>query len=53
MDDELNRIIPLDPYEPYSMHQVIHHVVDRGTFLEIQPVGLRMPSLDWRRIGGH
>jgi propionyl-CoA carboxylase beta chain len=28
-DDALNAIVPLDPTEPYSMHEVITRVVDR------------------------
>jgi len=32
MDIELNSLIPLDAYEPYSMHEVIEHVVDHGNF---------------------
>src|SRR5690554_2198563 len=41
MDDDLNTIVPLDPSEPYSMHEVISRVVDRGTFLEFQPTFAR------------
>lgn len=37
MDDRLNNIVPLDPSEPYSMHDVIEMVVDRGTFIELKP----------------
>ncbi|HKJ28438.1 MAG TPA: carboxyl transferase domain-containing protein, partial [Anaerolineales bacterium] len=37
MDDELNHIVPLVPTEPYSMHDVIRCIVDKDTFLEIQP----------------
>jgi propionyl-CoA carboxylase beta chain len=53
MDPALNSIIPLDPYEPYSMHQVIEHVVDRGTFLEIQPAWALNAIIGLARIGGH
>jgi len=37
MDMELNSIIPEDPTTPYSMHEVIHRVVDQNSFLELQP----------------
>jgi len=37
MDESLNSIVPIDPTEPYVMHQVIEKIVDQGTFLEIQP----------------
>lgn len=36
MDEALNHLVPHDPTEPYSMHQVIEHIVDQGTFLELQ-----------------
>ncbi len=36
MDEELNHLVPVDPGVPYSMHEAIQHVVDRGSFLEIQ-----------------
>lgn len=53
MDDALNAIVPLDPYEAYSMHEVIEHVVDRGTFLEIQPAWATNAIVGMARIGGH
>src|SRR3990170_6760157 len=37
MDDSLNSIVPLDPSEPYIMHQVIEKIIDHGSFLEFQP----------------
>lgn len=36
MAPALNSIVPLDPGLAYSMHEVIEHVVDRGSFLELQ-----------------
>jgi len=36
MDEELNHLVPIDPGMPYSMHEAIQHIVDRGSFLEIQ-----------------
>ncbi len=53
MDEHLNHIVPLDPTEPYVMHQVIEAVVDRGTFLEIQPNWARNAIVGLARIGGH
>jgi len=53
MDDDLNTIVPLDPSEPYSMHEVISRVVDRGTFLEFQPTFARNAIIGLARIGGH
>jgi methylmalonyl-CoA decarboxylase subunit alpha len=53
MDEELNSIIPQDSSTPYSMHEVIEHVVDRGTFFELQPTWARNSIVGWARIGGH
>jgi propionyl-CoA carboxylase beta chain len=53
MDEELNSVIPLDPSEPYIMHQVIERIVDRGTFLEFQPNWARNAIIGFARIGGH
>src|SRR6266498_5595654 len=36
MDESLNCMVPLDPAEPYIMHQVIEKIVDQGSFLEFQ-----------------
>jgi len=36
MDQELNKIIPMDASIPYSMHEIILRVVDRSSFLELQ-----------------
>jgi methylmalonyl-CoA decarboxylase subunit alpha len=53
MDAELNTLVPLDPTAPYDMHDVIHHVVDAGTFEEIQPGWARNSIVGLARIGGH
>ena len=53
MDDELNSIVPLDPSQPYSMHEVIRRVVDQGAFLEFQPTFARNAIIGLARIGGH
>ena len=39
MDEELNRIMPLDPLEPYNMHEVIERVVD-SRLVHRAPAGL-------------
>ncbi len=52
-DPELNHIVPLDPATPYSMHAVIEHIVDRGTFLEVQPAWARNAIIGLARLGGH
>ena len=53
MDEALNHIVPLDPTEPYIMHQVIAAIVDNGIFLEIQPNWARNAIVGLARIGGH
>jgi len=53
MDEHLNSIVPLDPQLPYVMHQVIESVVDKETFLELQPNWARNAIVGWARIGGH
>ena len=53
MDDDLNAIVPLDPAAPYSMHEVLSRIVDRDSFLEIQPAWARNAVVWLARIGGH
>jgi propionyl-CoA carboxylase beta chain len=50
---DLNRIVPLDPAVPYSMHTVIAGVVDGGSWLEIQPTFGRNAIVGLARLGGH
>lgn len=53
MDEELNSIVPVDSTVAYNMHEVIEHIVDRGTFLEIQPLWACNAIVGLARIGGH
>lgn len=53
MDNFLNNIVPLDPSIPYRMHEVIHRIVDQGSFLEIQPDWARNAITGLARLGGH
>jgi propionyl-CoA carboxylase beta chain len=53
MDEDLNTIVPLDPSLPYSMHEVIHRVVDAGGFVELQPRWAQNAIIGLGRIGGH
>jgi len=52
MDEALNSLVPLDPAEPYSMHTAIEHIVDRGTFLELQAAWARNAIIGLARLGG-
>jgi len=36
IDHFLNGFVPVDPSTPYSMHQIIETIVDKGSFLELQ-----------------
>ena len=53
MDDSLNSMVPLDPSEPYIMHQVIEKITDYSSFLEFQPGWARNAIVGLARIGGH
>ncbi len=53
MASALNSIVPLDPSEPYQMHEVIHHLVDAGSFLELQPTWAENVIVGLARLGGH
>ena len=53
MDEMLNKLIPQDSREAYSMHEVIEHVIDKGSFLEIQPTWACNAIVGLARIGGH
>jgi propionyl-CoA carboxylase beta chain len=53
MDEWLNSVIPLDPAEPYIMHQVVERIIDRGTFFEFQSAWARNAIVGFARIGGH
>ena len=53
MDESLNSLVPIDPREPYIMHQVIEKIIDKGSFLEIQPDWARNAIVGLARIGGH
>jgi len=53
MDDSLNSIVPLDPSEPYNMHEVIEKIVDTGTFIELQAPFARNAIVGLARMGGY
>jgi len=51
-DDELNVIIPDNPNQPYSMHDVIKRVCDAGSFLELQPMYAKNIITGFARLNG-
>ncbi len=53
MDDILNSIVPMNPQDPYRMHDVISRVVDKDTFLELQNSWACNAIIGLARIGGH
>ncbi|MGD0003516.1 MAG: acyl-CoA carboxylase subunit beta [Anaerolineaceae bacterium] len=52
MDEALNSLVPLDPSTAYNMHEVIGHVVDRDSFLELQPTFATNAVIGLARLGG-
>ena len=52
MDGELNQIVPMDPSQPYSMHAVIAHIVDRNSFIELQSAFAPNAIVGFARLDG-
>jgi propionyl-CoA carboxylase beta chain len=53
MEDDLNRIVPMNPAEPYRMHEVIEKVVDQGSFIELKPRWACNAITGLARLNGH
>ncbi len=53
MDEALNSLVPINPAEPYSMHDAIEMIVDRGTFVELQSSFARNAIVGLARMDGH
>jgi len=51
-EERLNDMVPVDPSTPYSMHEVIEVVVDRGSFLELQAGYARNAIVGLARMDG-
>jgi acetyl-CoA carboxylase carboxyltransferase component len=51
-DVDLRTVIPDNPNQPYSMHEVVHKVMDQGSFLELQPQYARNIITGFARLGG-
>jgi acetyl-CoA carboxylase carboxyltransferase component len=52
MGESLNSIIPADPTLPYQMHEIIREIVDRDSFLEIQPGYANNAIIGFARMDG-
>lgn len=53
MDEALNNLVPLSPSEPYSMHEAIEMIVDRGSFIELQTTYAQNAIIGLARMGGY
>lgn len=51
-DPELNTLIPDNPNQPYSMHDVIKRVFDSNSFTELQPLYAKNLIIGFARLGG-
>jgi acetyl-CoA carboxylase carboxyltransferase component len=51
-EDNLLRIVPADLSQPYDMHDVIHHIVDKGQFLELQRLFAKSMVIGFARLNG-
>jgi len=49
----LNSIVPSNPRSAYDIKDVIHLVVDDGTFLEVQPLWSMNIVIGFARLNGH
>jgi propionyl-CoA carboxylase beta chain len=52
-DAALASLVPDDDAKPYDMHRVLEHVLDRGSFLEVQSGWARNLIVGFARLGGH
>jgi len=52
MDAALDSLVPDDAATPYDMHEVIRHVVDDGSFFEIQPGWAGNILIGYARLAG-
>ncbi|MEI7988552.1 MAG: acyl-CoA carboxylase subunit beta [Chloroflexota bacterium] len=53
MDESLNALVPQDPSAPYSMKEAILKIVDRDSFLELQPTFAPNAIIGFARMDGH
>lgn len=53
MEEALNHLVPVDPGMAYSMHEAIGHIVDQGSFLELQAPFARNAIVGLARLDGY
>ncbi len=51
-DEELNYIVPADPYQAYDMKEVIRRIVDNGEFFEVHENFAQNIIVGFARLGG-
>ncbi|MBI1909042.1 MAG: acyl-CoA carboxylase subunit beta [Deltaproteobacteria bacterium] len=51
-DPSLDQIIPDSANKPYDMKALIHGIIDRGSFLEVQPLWARNMIVGFARMNG-
>jgi propionyl-CoA carboxylase beta chain len=51
-DRTLDTLVPDSPNQPYDIHEVIAHLVDRGDFLEVQPLFAPNIVIGFGRVEG-
>jgi acetyl-CoA/propionyl-CoA carboxylase carboxyl transferase subunit len=51
-DEELRTIVPDEPQHPYDMRDVVNHVVDKETFLEVQEGWAQNITIGFARLDG-
>lgn len=51
-EEALNSLVPLDPNAPYSMHEAIELIVDKGSFLELQTTFAQNAIVGLARMDG-
>jgi propionyl-CoA carboxylase beta chain len=52
MDYELATLIPSDQDKPYDVTEIVHHIVDLGSFLEVQPLWAQNIVIGLGRLNG-
>jgi acetyl-CoA carboxylase carboxyltransferase component len=52
-DEELDSLIPDDPAQGYDMREVIRHIVDLDSYLEVQPQFATNLIVGFARMGGY
>jgi acetyl-CoA carboxylase carboxyltransferase component len=52
MDEVLNHLVPIESTAPYSMHEAIPHIVDKGSFFELQSTFACNAIIGFARMAG-